>query len=76
MAVKEKEKFSAKVDKGVLDDMRNLAEREGRHLQYLIEEALKDLLAKRRAQKPRDAVMSAYLESHDAYKSLYENLAK
>ena len=76
MTVKEKEKFSTQVDGTILEGVRALAEAEGRQVQFLVEEALKDLLQKRRAQKPRDAVMSAYLESHDAYKSLYERLAK
>ena len=76
MAVKEKEKFSTQVDQNLLGDLRTLAETEGRQVQALVEEALKDLLEKRRRQKPRDFVMSAYLESHDTYKSLYERLAK
>jgi hypothetical protein len=76
MAVIEKEKFSTQVDKTVLENLRALAEAEGRQVQFLVEEALRDLLDKRRAQKPRDFVMSAYLKSHDAYKSLYERLAK
>ena len=76
MTVKDKEKFSTQVEKSVLDGIRALAESEGRQVQFLVEEALKDLLQKRRAQKPRDFVMSAYIESHDAYKSLYERLAK
>jgi hypothetical protein len=76
MAVKEKEKFSTQVDAKLLELARGLAETEGRQLQSLVEEALKDLLEKRRKQKPRDFVMTAYLESHDTYKSLYERLSK
>jgi hypothetical protein len=35
-------------------------------LQSLIEEALGDLLEKRRQSRPRDHVMSAYQRSHEA----------
>jgi predicted transcriptional regulator len=75
MAVKEKEKFSTQVDPALLKEVRSLAEAEGRQTQFLVEEALKDLLEKRRKQKPRDFVMQAHLESQERYKSLYEKLA-
>jgi predicted transcriptional regulator len=76
VSVTGKEKFSTQVDPAVLGALRGLAEAEGRQVQFLVEEALRDLLEKRRLQKPREAVMSAYLKSHDTYKSLYERLAK
>jgi hypothetical protein len=76
MDTKEKEKFSTQVNPLLLTEVRSLAESEGRQVQALVEEALKDLLEKRRKQKPRDFVMQAYLESHGSYKSLYEKLAK
>ncbi|HLE18744.1 MAG TPA: hypothetical protein VI728_10725 [Syntrophales bacterium] len=76
MTVKKKEKISTQVDQSILVEVRSLARNEGRQLQALVDEALRDLLEKRRQQKPRNFVMSAYLESHEAYKSLYERLAK
>lgn len=76
MTVKEKEKFSTQVDAQVLSSLRALAEKEGRQVQILVEEALKDLLEKHRRQNPRTHVMTAYLSSHEPYKSLYERLAK
>jgi hypothetical protein len=76
VAVKEKEKFSTQVDPALLKQIHDLRESEGRQMQAIVEEAFKDLLEKRRKQKPRDFVMQAHLESHDRYKSLYEKLAK
>jgi predicted transcriptional regulator len=76
MSATKKEKFSTQIDERVLESLRKLADAEGRQVQFLVEEALRDLLEKRKVQKPRNHVMAAYLESHDAYKSLYERLAK
>jgi hypothetical protein len=71
-----REKFATQVDPGVLADIRKLAQQEGRQLQALVEEALADLLEKRRSSRPRPNVMAAYQASHERYGSLYKKLAK
>lgn len=71
-----REKFATQVNADTLAQVRLLAEMEGRQLQSLIEEALSDLLEKRKQTRPRDYVMSAYQRSHDAYSELYKKLAK
>ena len=71
-----REKFATQVDPDVLADIRKLAQQEGRQLQALVEEALADLLEKRRNPRPRPNVMAAYQASHERYGSLYKKLAK
>ena len=71
-----REKFATQVDPEILSEVRNLAQSEGRQLQALVEEALADLIEKRRQGKPRAHVMAAYQGSHAKYGSLYKKLAE
>ena len=71
-----REKFATQVNSEILSAVRNLADKEGRQLQVLVEEALADLIEKRKKATPRAHVMSAYLASHDKYTSLYKKLAE
>jgi hypothetical protein len=71
-----REKFATQVNSKILSAVRSLAEKEGRQLQVLVEEALADLIEKRKASRPRARVMDAYLTSHDRYASLYKKLAE
>lgn len=71
-----REKFATQVDPAVLEQIRRLAREEGRQLQALIDEALRDLVDKRLKSRPRPHVMQAYLSSMPEYDSLYERLAK
>jgi hypothetical protein len=41
-----------------------------------VEEALADLIEKRKNIRPRSSVMAAYLASHDKYTPLYKKLAE
>ncbi len=71
-----REKFATQVNSEILATVRTLAESEGRQLQSLIDEALADLIEKRKGTQPRSHVMAAYLASHDKYSELYKKLAK
>lgn len=71
-----REKFATQVNTKTLAAVRRLAEKEGRQIQALIEEALTDLLEKRRLGKPRSHVIDAYQRSHDRYGELYKKLAR
>lgn len=71
-----REKFATQVDPEVLSAVRDLARKEGRQIQALIDEALADLLEKRRQGKPRAHFMAAYQDSHERYASLYKKLAE
>jgi hypothetical protein len=71
-----REKFATQVNTEILSAVRNLAEKEGRQLQVLVEEALADLIEKHKKTAPRAHVMGAYLASHDKYAPLYKKLAE
>lgn len=71
-----REKFATQVNSDILSAVRSLAEKEGRQLQVLVEEALADLIEKRKKATPRAHVMGAYLASHEKYASLYKKLAE
>lgn len=71
-----REKFATQVNTEILSAVRSLASKEGRQLQVLVEEALADLIEKRKKAAPRAHVMRAYLASHEKYAPLYKKLAK
>jgi hypothetical protein len=71
-----REKFATQVNSEILSALRSLADREGRQLQVLVEEALADLIEKRTKATPRAHIMAAYLTTHDKYASLYKKLAE
>ncbi len=71
-----REKFATQVNSEVLAAVRSLARREGRQLQALVDEALADLIEKRRGSRPRAHVMAGYQASHERYAPLYKKLAE
>lgn len=71
-----REKFATQVNSEILAAIRMLAQSEGRQLQALVDEALADLIEKRKNGRPRAHVMAAYQASHDKYSDLYKQLAK
>jgi hypothetical protein len=71
-----REKFATQVEPSLLASVRSLAQQEGRQLQALIEEALTDLIEKRKNARPRASVMAAYNGSHEKYAALYQKLAQ
>jgi hypothetical protein len=71
-----REKFATQVNSEILTAVRALARNEGRQLQALLDEALADLIEKRKNAKPRPHVMGAYLASHERYGLLYKKLAE
>jgi hypothetical protein len=76
MTANSREKFATQVNAKTMAAVRRLAEKEGRQLQSLVEEALTDLLEKRRLGRPRAHVMAAYQRSHGRYDELYKKLAR
>jgi hypothetical protein len=71
-----REKFATQVNSEILASLRTLAQSEGRQLQALVDEALTDLIEKRKNSRPRAHVMAAYQTSHEKYSELYKQLAK
>lgn len=71
-----REKFATQVNAVILASIRTIAKKEGRQLQALVDEALADLIEKRKQPRPRPHVMATYLSSHAKYGELYKKLAK
>ena len=71
-----REEFATQVNTEILAAIRTIAEKEGRQLQALVDEAFADLIEKRGKTTPRAHVMGAYLASHEKYGPLYKKLAE
>jgi hypothetical protein len=69
-------KFSTQIEEALLAETKAIADREGRHLQSVVEEALRDLVEKRRNAAARPHVLAHYKSSLDQFGPLYERLAK
>lgn len=76
MTTKQRQKFATQVDANLLKAVRTLANEEGRQVQALVDEALTDLVEKRRLGKPRKHVMAAYQSSFGRFGKLYKKLAE
>lgn len=70
------QKFATQADPEVLEEVRAIAAREGKQLQSVIDEALRDFIDKRKRGKPRPEVLTALGESLAEYDALYRELAK
>ena len=76
MTVPAREKFATQVNSEILRSVRSIALNEGRQLQALIDEALTDLIEKKKQSRPRAHVMAAYQASHEKFAPLYKKLAE
>jgi hypothetical protein len=76
MGSQAREKFATQVNSEILSAVRTLAQSEGRQIQALVDEALADLIEKRKQDKPRAHVMAAYQASHEKFAPLYKKLAE
>jgi len=69
-------KFSSQVDPEVLDGLQEIATREGRQLQAVLGDAMREYLAHKRQQAPRRNVLEAFQESLKERDELYRSLAE
>jgi predicted transcriptional regulator len=69
-------KFSSQADAEVLEQMQEVAAREGRQFQAVLGEAMREYLARKRQQAPRRNVLEAFQESLAERDELYRSLAK
>jgi hypothetical protein len=76
MKAQAREKFATQVNSEILSSVRSIAQNEGRQIQALIDEALADLIEKKRQSRPRANVMAAYQTSHEKFAPLYKKLAE
>lgn len=71
-----REKFASQADPEVLAGMREAAAAEGRQLQAVIEDAMREYLERRATDRPRPQVVQALAESIAEFDSLYARLAQ
>ena len=76
MTTQTREKFATQVNSEILHSVRHIAKNEGRQLQALIDEALADLIEKKKQSRPRAHIMAAYQASHEKFAPLYKKLAE
>ena len=71
-----REKFSSQATPELLSAMREIARREGRHFQAVLEDAMQTYIEIREQAKVRPEVMARYRASVERHRLLYELLAK
>ncbi|WP_294624366.1 MULTISPECIES: hypothetical protein [Desulfovibrionaceae] len=71
-----KVKFATQADPAVLQTLKSIAASEGRQIQALVDEALRDYIERKTGNTPRRHVMDAFRKSMEQYDSLYRELAK
>jgi predicted transcriptional regulator len=71
-----REKFSSQADPALLAQIRELAAKEGRQFQSVLESALSEYLERNQTQKPRAHVMEAFGLSMAEFDELYKKLTK
>lgn len=71
-----REKFSSQADPKLLGKMRQMAEKEGRQFQSLLEDALSEYIERHQSERPRAHVIEAFGLSMQEFDELYKNLAK
>lgn len=71
-----KVKFATQADPDLLEQLRDMAAREGRHIQALVDEALREYLERKNGMSPRVHVLDSLRMSMAKYDALYKELAK
>lgn len=71
----QRQKFSSRVDAELLAALGEIARRDGRRLNAVLEDAMRDYIAARMAQKPRPSVMAHFEASVEKNRRLGETLA-
>ena len=70
------DKLSFNVPPELLGALNQLAASQGRPLQAILDDALREYLERQQRQQPREHVMSAFASSLDEFDTLYKDLAK
>lgn len=74
--MKELVKFSSQVDKKLLLTLKAIASKQGRRLQDVLDEAMRDYVEKENSGKARKQVIEAFSDSVLKYGSVYKKLAE
>ncbi|MEZ5175218.1 MAG: hypothetical protein R2823_03325 [Acidimicrobiia bacterium] len=71
-----KQKFSSQLEEGLLADIREIADEEGRQFQSILDEALTEWLNRKRGLTPRPEVLAHLKDSMARNRSAYKRLAE
>jgi predicted transcriptional regulator len=71
-----RQKFSSQASPQVLAELRKIAAKEGRQFQSVLDEALRDYIARKETGRPRRHVMEALARGVEEFDALYRELAK
>ena len=74
--VAQREKFSSQAAPELLSKMREIAQKDGRHFQAVLEDAMTEYIEGRDQQKIRPEVMAHHRASVERNRLLYELLAQ
>ncbi|HLQ09903.1 MAG TPA: hypothetical protein VK128_12710 [Steroidobacteraceae bacterium] len=69
-------KFSSQAEPEILEELQQIAAREGRQFQAVLGDAMREYLARKRHQAPRRNVLEAFQSSLEERDELYRSLAK
>lgn len=69
-------KFSSQADPEILEALQAIADQEGRQLQSVLGEAMREYLARKQSKLPRRNVLEAFEQSLRERDELYRSLAK
>ena len=72
----QREKFSSQADPEILSAARELAHKQGRQFQSILEDALAEYLERNQRERPRAHVLEAFGLSMDEFDDLYQKLAQ
>lgn len=71
-----RQKFASQAAPEILEAVRSIAEADGRQLQTVIEDALREYVERRRSERPRDVVLAHFAASVGEHRELYRRLAQ
>ena len=71
-----REKFSSQAAPEVLSALQKIAESEGRPIQEILDEALREYIERKEKGQPRRQAMDAFVQSLNEFDQLYRELAK
>jgi hypothetical protein len=75
-AMTTREKFASQADPELLAQVRAIAAEDGRQLQAVIEDALRDYVSSRRGERPRREVLEHLEATVAEHRELYRRLAQ
>jgi len=70
------EKFSSQAAPEILTALRKIADAEGRPIQEILDEALREYIERKEKEQPRPQAMDAFAQSLSEFDQLYRELAK